>query len=73
MGIVIEFPAAAAARRAALSRTGSSGAEVPHEGSATVLILPAIRIERYTDADVAAVGAETGAAPGRRRRRRERS
>ena len=65
MGIVVEFPADMAARRAA-----PDGQMVPHGGTATILILPSIRIERYPDDGI---GPEEGAAPGRRRKRRARS
>lgn len=65
MGIVVEFPADAAARRA-----GPDIDMVSREGTATILILPSIRIERYADDGI---GPEEGAAPGRRRKRRARS
>ncbi len=66
MGIVVEFPVDEAARRA-----GPGMNMVPPEG-ATILILPAIRIERYADETSDGIGPE-GTAPGRRRRRRARS
>ena len=44
MGTVIAFPADAAARRAGLGKE-----QARPEHSATVVILPAIRIERYAD------------------------
>jgi len=44
MGTIVEFPADAAARRAGLDVNVA-----PREGTATILILPAIRIERYAD------------------------
>jgi hypothetical protein len=65
MGMVVEFPADAAA-----SRPGRDVQMAPREGTATILILPSIRIERYADDGV---GPEEGTAPGRRRKRRARS
>jgi hypothetical protein len=67
MGIVVEFPADIAARR-----TGPDNM-APREGTATILILPAIRIERYADETSGGIGPEEGTASGRRRRRRARS
>ena len=67
MGIIVEFPADAAARRA-----GRDMNMVPREGTATILILPAIRIERYAETSDG-IGPGEGTAPGRRRRRRARS
>lgn len=64
MGSVVEFPADALARRAPLDSP-------PREKSATVVILPVIRIERYGEASDGH-GPEEGTA-GRRRRRRARS
>ena len=64
MGTVVEFPAGAASRRTIAD-------DAPREGSATVLILPVIRIERYGEASDGR-GPEEGTA-GRRRRRRVRS
>ncbi|MET0720330.1 MAG: hypothetical protein ABWY64_05810 [Tardiphaga sp.] len=66
MGTIIKFPADAAARRPGLNL-----GQLP-TASATILILPAIRIERVTD-DSTGRGPEEGAAPGRRRKRRARS
>jgi hypothetical protein len=63
MGTIIEFPADAASRR-----LGSTMVGAPHEGSATILILPSVRIER--DETSGGSGPEEGTAPGRRRRRR---
>lgn len=60
MGTIIEFPADAASRR----ESAAPG------GPATVLILPAIRIERHADA-ATEPAPEQGA--GRSRRRRARS
>ena len=68
MGTIVEFPASAALRR-----TGSGMDIAPREGTATILILPVIRIERYTDETSGGSGPEEGAAPGRRRKRRARS
>lgn len=68
MGIVVEFPADAAARRA-----GPDANMVPREGTATILILPAIRIERYADEAGDGIGPGEGTASGRRRKRRARS
>ncbi len=68
MGIVVEFPADPAARR-----TGPDVNMAPREGTATILILPAIRIERYADETSGGIGPEEGTASGRRRRRRARS
>jgi hypothetical protein len=61
MGTIIEFPA-----DAALRRLGTDGAL----RTATILILPVIRIERDTDKTSGGSGPEEGTAPGRRRRRR---
>ncbi len=68
MGTIINFPADAVTRRLGLSME----AIVPRETSATILILPVIRIERETDGNNGS-GPEEGTAPGRRRRRRARS
>ena len=66
MGTIIEFPADAASRR-----PGSTISVAPCE--ATILILPAVRIERHNDETSGGSGPEEGTAPGRRRRRRARS
>ena len=66
MGIIIEFPADAASRRL-------GGSIDVARGTATILILPAIRIERHADEFNGGSGPEEGTAPGRRRRRRARS
>ena len=63
MGTIIEFPADAASRR-----PGMDGAS--REGTAIILILPVVRIERDTDKTSGGSGPEEGTAPGRRRRRR---
>ena len=68
MGIIIEFPAHAASRR-----LGGSIDVAQRQGTATILILPAVRIERHTDETSGGSGPEEGTAPGRRRRRRARS
>jgi hypothetical protein len=61
MGTIIEFPADAASRR-----LGTDGAS--RDGTATILILPVVRIERDIDKTSGGSGPEEGA--GRRRRRR---
>jgi hypothetical protein len=66
MSTVVDFPADAALRRA---RPGMTA----REGTATILILPAIRIERFTDEATDGSGPEEGTAPGGRRKRRARS
>jgi hypothetical protein len=66
MGLIVEFPADAAARR-----FSAASAHAPREGMATVLILPSIRIERHGDDEGG--GKSEGAKPGRPRRRRARS
>ena len=67
MGIIVEFPADAA-------RCAGLGIEAaPRDVTATILILPAIRIERHTDETTDGSGPEQGTAPGRRRKRRARS
>jgi hypothetical protein len=63
MGTIIDFPADAASRR-----LGADGAS--RETTATILILPVVRIERDTDKTSGGSGPEEGTAPGRRRRRR---
>lgn len=68
MGIIIEFPADAAARRPVSNMDAA-----PRMHSATVLILPVIRIERYAEEPAGGRGPEEGTAPGRRRKRRARS
>ena len=65
MGTIIEFPADAASRR-----LGSTMDGAPREGTATILILPAVRIQRHADETSGGSGPEEGTAPGRRRRRR---
>jgi hypothetical protein len=68
MGTIIEFPADAASLRLSGNMDGP-----PRQGSATILILPAVRIERHADESSGGRGPEEGTAPGRRRRRRVRS
>ncbi len=68
MGIIIKFPADAAARR-----LGTDVALQPRDTSAQILILPVIRIERHADDRNGGRGPEEGTAPGRRRKRRARS
>ena len=65
MGTIVQFPGDAVSRR--------EGSVAAHQGTATVLILPVIRIERYPDETSGGRGPEEGTAPGRRRRRRARS
>jgi hypothetical protein len=65
MGTIIEFPADAASRRLGSAMDGSL-----REGTATILILPSVRIEREPDETNGGSGPQEGAAPGRRRRRR---
>jgi hypothetical protein len=66
MGTIIEFPADAASRRLGSTADGASA-----DGMGTVLILPVIRIERESDGKSGGSGPQEGAAPGRRRRRRQ--
>jgi hypothetical protein len=62
MGIVVTFPESRRAIRG--SQAGGM-----HGASATIIILPVIRIERYTDAP--SDGRSSGpTVPGRKRRRR---
>lgn len=68
MGTIVEFPADAAQRR-----TGSGMEIAPRQTTATILILPAIRIERHSSETSGDSGPEEGTAPGRRRKRRARS
>ncbi len=67
MGTVVEFPVGAAVRR-----EGESAYQVPREGSATVVILPVVRIERYAEETRGDSGPKEGTT-GRRRKRRARS
>jgi hypothetical protein len=59
MGTVVTFPAARSARDGIL----------PQAGSATVIILPVVRIERYDD-DPPGHAEPSSSSPGRKRRRR---
>lgn len=68
MGTIIKFPADAASRRLGMTMDAA-----PRERSATIVILPVVRIERDIDSSNGGTGPEEGAAPGRRRRRRARS
>ena len=68
MGIIVEFPADAALRRAGLGIEAA-----PRDMTATILSLPTIRIERHADGTTDGSGPEQGTAPGRRRKRRARS
>jgi len=65
MGIIVEFPADAASRRVAPAVEGNA--------TATILILPSVRIERHAGETSGDSGPEQGTAPGRRRKRRARS
>ena len=65
MSTIIEFPADAASRRLGSTLDGAA-----RTGTATILILPAVRIERDSDETSDGKGPEEGTAPGRRRRRR---
>jgi hypothetical protein len=63
MGTVISF-------RPVL-RTGRTAKSIARKSeSATVIILPVIRIERYTDEPTTGFGPEPSSSPRRRRRRR---
>lgn len=68
MGIIVEFPADAVSRR-----TGPGVEGAASETTATILILPSVRIERHADETSDDSGPEQGTAPGRRRKRRARS
>lgn len=63
MGTVISFPAVGRTVRASKSLAGKSE-------SATVIILPVIRIERYIDEPTGTIEPEAQSSPRRRRRRR---
>ena len=63
MGTVISFPAVERTARASRLIAGRSE-------SATVIILPVIRIERYADEPTGDFEPETSSSPRRRRRRR---
>jgi hypothetical protein len=68
MGTIIKFPADAAARRPGVAMGVASN----RDRSATIMILPVIRIERDPDGSNGQ-GPEEGTATGRRRKRRARS
>ena len=63
MGTVISFPAVEQTARASRSIAGQSK-------SATVIILPVIRIERYVDEPTGSFEPDASSSPRRRRRRR---
>jgi hypothetical protein len=63
MGVVISFPAVARAARNARTIVG-------RPASATVIILPVVRIERYVDEPTGGLEPEASSSPRRRRRRR---
>jgi hypothetical protein len=63
MGTVISFPAVERTARTSKSIAGQSE-------SATVIILPVIRIERHVDEPAGGIEPETGSGARRRRRRR---
>lgn len=63
MGTVISFPAVEHTARASRPIVGKSE-------SATVIILPVIRIERYVDEPTGGFEPEASSSPRRRRRRR---
>ena len=66
MGTVVEFPE--------LGRSTRDGRVIGMRSeSATVIILPVIRIERYSDDEPAAEPAERSATRSQRRRRRRRA
>jgi hypothetical protein len=65
MATIIDFPADAASRR-----LGGTVHGAPDKGTATILILPAVRIERESPGNSGDRGPEQGKTPGRRRRRR---
>jgi hypothetical protein len=72
MSTIIKFPADAAARRSGMTM----GVAAVRNVSATILILPVIRIEREPEDSNGRgpkQGPEEGTAPGRRRKRRVRS
>jgi len=63
MGMVISFPEAGRSSRGARAILGKPE-------SATVIILPVVRIERYIDEPSGGVEPEASGSPRRRRRRR---
>jgi hypothetical protein len=63
MGTVVKFP-----ESARIARDGRTTGGQPW--SATVIILPVIRVERYYEAPSNPLSAGSGTRPGRKRRRR---
>jgi hypothetical protein len=63
MGTVVNFPATLRAGRPAKSVVSTSE-------SATIIILPVIRIERHPDAPESSMQSSVGSSPRRRRRSR---
>ena len=61
MGIVVAFPEA---------RSGVRDSAEHAAGSATVIILPVVRVERYDEDPSGDVEPSAAASPGRKRRRR---
>lgn len=68
MGTIVEFPADAASRRTNAGMYMAAG-----EATATILILPAVRIERHAEDISDGSGPGQGATAGRGRKRRARS
>lgn len=68
MGTIVEFPVEAAARR-----TNAGMYMTARETSATILILPSIRIERHADHMSGDTDPQQRTAPAKRRKRRARS
>ncbi len=68
MGTIVEFPADAASRRSNAGMYMAAGG-----ATATILILPSVRIERHAEDIGGGSGPEEGTAPSRRRKRRARS
>ena len=62
MGMVISFPA--------VERTAKRSSGDKRMGSATVIILPVIRIERYVEEPAGGYEPQVASTPRRRRRRR---
>jgi len=63
MGVVISFPVVGRATRSSRSTIGKPE-------SATVIILPVVRIERYIDEPTGGIESPEASSPRRRRRRR---
>lgn len=68
MGTIVEFPREAAARR-----TNAGMYMAARETSATILILPSIRIERHVDDRTGDSEPQQRTTPAKRRKRRARS